>query len=271
MFSPHKVASKKGDKSLWTQLGRIFATDSFISLRGTFAPDQKLSYYLLYPLVRLPEGSVLFQNMSVRHDLHLLPAHRSLNLRFRWEETDNDDRLISNQGRHQQGSKQELLLKYRFFARHLFESEIGREQIDEKSGETSGNLIEGGRVMLGFTTRQAQTLELKMAAEYEKRDEQMGRIGVKLYSLSPQLVWSLLSQGRLRAQLRWTHLSSAPKDRSLPYVLTGGKRQGENYDWRLFFDYKWNRHLVTSVAYSGESIPQRDAEHRAKAEVKALF
>lgn len=271
MFSPHKVSSGDKGKSFWTRAGKVLASDSFVGLRGNFTSRKSAGSYFLYPLVSLPNESILSQNMTVRHDLYLFPTRRSLTFRIRWEQTTDDDRLISDRGRHQRRLKQELLLKSRLSTRHFLESQIGREEINESSEGTLKNIIQGRSVTFGFTRRQALTLELKMAAEYKRRDEQIKRIGVEFYSLSPELIWSLLAQGRLRAQLRWIRLSSAPKEASLPYVLADGKRPGENYDWRLFLDYKWNRYLTTSVIYSGESIPTREAKHTARMEVKALF
>jgi hypothetical protein len=94
---------------------------------------------------------------------------------------------------------------------------------------------------------------------------------VRFYSCTPELVWALLARGRLRTKLEWTYLASAAGSQGLPYVLTQGKMPGQNYDWRLFFDYKLSNHLVASVAYSGESFSSTPTKHSVNVEVKALF
>jgi hypothetical protein len=84
-------------------------------------------------------------------------------------------------------------------------------------------------------------------------------------------LWSLFSCGRLKAQFKWTHLSSSPKEKSLPYQVSEGKRKGENYDWHFFFDYKLNQYITSSIVYSGEKEPGIETKHTGKMEVKAYF
>jgi len=132
-------------------------------------------------------------------------------------------------------------------------------------------LIKGKSLTVGFTRRQAQALEFKISTEYKKKKEQIQSTKAEFFSISPELLWSLLSQGRLKVQFHWTHLRSVPERKSLPYVLSEGKRRGENYGWRFFFDYKLNQYLTTSVVYSGESVPEEKAKHTARMELKAYF
>ena len=269
IFSPHKVSGKEG--SLWHRVGRIFSTDSFVNLRGRFADDRSLGFYFVYPLFPLSDRSILQQNLMVRHDLNFLPSHKSLGLRLRWEKDREIDRLLSEAARKDETEKQELLVKSRLSGRNFLEFRIEREQIDETWDDAIQSTIKGGAASLGFTRMQAQTLELKISTEHRRREEQIRDLDVRFYSLAPELVWALLTQGRLKAKLEWTYLTSTAGSQSLPYVLTEGKAPGQNYDWRLFFDYRLSDHLISSVAYSGKSLSTSSTRHTANLEVKALF
>jgi len=278
IFSPHKFSSRSRGKSFWSQVGKIFSTDSFINLRGSFIDEKSLDSYLFYPLTRISDESILSQTVTIRHDLYLLPASRPLNFRFRWEKAENDDNLFTESqvglsigGRRERRFKQEFLLKSYISSRHSFESRVGKEKIKNYWGDELRNFIKGKSVAVGFTRRQAQALELKVFTEYRKREEQVQNITAEFFSISPEVLWALLSQGRIKTQFQWTHLRSVPEKKSLPYILSEGKRVGENYNWRFFFDYKLNRNLTTSVVYSGESVPEKEAKHTARMELKALF
>ncbi len=278
IFSPHKVSSRGEGKSFWSQVGKIFSTDSFINLRGRFVDEKSLGFYLLYPLTQLSHESIFSQKITIRHDLYLLPTSRPLNFRFRWEKTEDEDNLsagsevgLSGGGRRERRLNHELLLKSYLSSKHSLESRIEKEKIKNEWGGEPKNCIKGKSLTIGFTRRQAQSLELKISTEYKKREEQIQSTSVEFYSLSPELLWSLLTQGRLKAQFQWTHLQSVPERRSLSYVLSKGKRRGENYEWRFFFDYKLNQHLTTSAVYSGESVPDKKAKHTARMELKAFF
>ena len=271
IFSPHKVSSRGNRKSFWSQVGTIFSTDSFINLRGRFADEKALGFYFLYPLTQLSGESILSQKITIRHDLYLLPASRPLNFRFRWEKTRDEDNLVSGGGRQERRLKQKLFLKSYLSSKHSFESRIGKEEIRSNSGNEPKNFVKGKSLIVGFTRREAQVLELKISTEYKKKEEQIQSTSVEFFSISPEVLWSLLSQGRLKAQFQWTHLHSVPPGKSLPYVLSEGKRRGENYGWRFFFDYKLNRYLTTSGVYSGESVPEVKTKHTARMELKALF
>ncbi len=271
IFSPHKVSPRKDKKSFFSRVGKMFSTDSFINLRGRFVDEKALGFYFLYPLIQLSDESILSQKITIRHDLYLLPASRLLNFRFRWEKTKDEDNLSFGEGRRERGLKQELLLKSRVSTKHFFESRIGKEEIKSEWGDEPRNLIKGRNVAVGFTRRQAGALELKVSTEYKKREEQIQSMSAEFFSLSPELLWALLSQGRLKAQFQWTHLRSFPEMKSLPYVLSEGKRRGENYEWRFFFDYRLSRYLTTSVIYSGESVPDKKSKHTARMELRAFF
>jgi len=278
IFSPHKFSSRGKRKSFWSQVGKIFSTDSFINLRGRFVHKKALGFYFLYPLTQLCDESILSQNITIRHDFYFLPTSRPLNFRFRWEKTENEDNLsvgskvgLSGGGRREKALKQELLLKSYISSKHSFESRIGEEKIKNEWGNKPKNFIKGKNLKLSFTTRQAQALELKISTEYKKREEQIQSIKAQFFSISPELLWPLLSQGRLKAEFQWTHLHCVPSGKSLPYVLSEGKRSGENYNWRFFFDYKLNQYLTTSVVYSGESVLHGKAKHTARTELKAYF
>lgn len=271
IFSPHKVSPGSRGSVLWSRIGRVLSLDSFINLHGRFAEGQSLGLYLLYPLRRLSDENILHQNLMVRHDLHLLPARESLGFRLRQEKTREDDRLLSETGKREEALKEELLVRSRVSDRHYLEFQMGREKVDEKWDGDLQNLVEGKSVMLVFTRKQAKTLELKVSTERKVREEQTKGLKARFVSLAPEFIWSLLSQGRLRAKLQWTNLRSTGENPSLPYVVTEGKAPGQNYDWRLFLDLKLGRHLVSGVAYSGESVPSKSTKHTAKVEVKALF
>jgi hypothetical protein len=269
VFSPHKV-SNKGDL-FWRKVGKILSTDSFVNLRGRFEDDRSLGFYLLYPLFSVSDFGILQQNLLVRHDLNLIPTHRSLGIRLRWERDRETDGLTSEATRKERTDKEELQIKSRLSGRHFLELNVEREQIDEVRGGNLQSKIDGAAASVGFTRMQARSLELKVSAEHRQREEHVRDIGVRFYSCTPEVVWALLTQGRLRAKLGWTYLTSAAGSRSLPYVLTEGKTPGQNYNWRLLFDYKLSDHLVTNVAYSGESFSSTPTKHSANVEVKALF
>jgi hypothetical protein len=271
IFSPHKFSTADDKKSLWPQLGKILSTDSFINLRGRFVNEKSSAFYFLYPFTHLPDESILSQNIKIRHDLYLLPASRPLNLRLRWEKTEDVDNLISEGGRRESELKQELLLRSCLSSRHSLECRMGKEKIKNDSGNAPRNLIDDKNLKLDFARRQSQVLEVKMSTEYREREERIQGVRAEFFSLSQELSWSPVSQSRLNAQFGWAHLRAMPSGKGLSYVLSEGRRRGENYDWRFFFDYRLNQYLSWTVIYSGESVPDEKAKHTARIEAKAFF
>ena len=271
IFSPYKVAPRSKERSFWSEVGRLFSTDSFINLRGRFVHDKPLSHYIFYPLSGLSGESILSRNSTMRHDLYILPTSRPFSLRFRWEKGEDDDNLASDGGRREERLKQEVLLKSHVSSRHYIETRAGKERVNSTRENEARDLIDGKSLAVGFTRRQARALDLKVFAEYKRRDEKTGGVSVEFFSLTPELLLSLRSKGRFSARFGWTHLRSVPEGKSLSYLLSEGKKRGENYQWRCLFDYKLNQHLTTSVTYRGESIPDRKAKHTAHMELKAFF
>jgi hypothetical protein len=153
----------------------------------------------------------------------------------------------------------------------MFESRLGSERIDNDLGGSPKYAIAGRNIKAGLTQRTSQNLELKLACEYKSRQEKIQRIKVDFISLIPEILWSFLSCGRLKTELRWEHISSNPRERSLPYILTEGKKKGENYDWSFSLDYRLNQYLTSSLVYTGESVFREKTKHNGRMELKAYF
>jgi hypothetical protein len=271
IFSPYKMASRRSANSFWSQLGKIFSTDSFINLSGKFGGNKNWTSYFLYPLNKIPGDSVLSQDFTMRHDLYLLPDYRRLNFRLRWEKEDDENNLLSLGGEKEKVIRKKLLIKSFFSPRYLFESELEDEKQTKSGGSEAKYLINGKAFKMNLTQKRSNALELSLSTEYKKSEEKIQKLRANFFSLSPELLWSLCSYGRLKAQFKWTHLSSSLKEKSLPYQVSEGKRRGENYDWHFFFDYKLNQYITSSIIYSGEKEPGIKTKHTGKMEVKAYF
>jgi hypothetical protein len=271
IFSPYKVASRRGASSFWSQLGKIFSTDSFISLSGKFGGNENWTSYFLYPLNKIPDDAILSQDFTIRHDLYLLPDCRRFNFRLRWEKEEDENNLLSLGGEKEKVIRKKLLIKSLFSPQYLFESELEDEKQTKSGGGESRYLIGGKAVKMNLTQKRSNALQLSLSTEYKKSDEKIQKLRAKFFSLSPELLWSLFSCGRLKSQFKWTHLSSFPKEKNLPYQVSEGKRKGENYDWHFFFDYKLNQYITSSIIYSGEKVPEIKTKHIGKMEVKAYF
>jgi hypothetical protein len=271
IFSPYKVASRGNAGSFWSGWGKIFSTDSFISLTGKFGGKENWTSYFLYPLGKIPRDTVLSRDFTVRHDLYLLPDNRRLNFRLRWENQENENNLLSLGGEKERITRKKLLIKSSLSSRYLFESELEDNKQTTSSGSGSRYLINGKALKISLSQRRSNSLEVNLSGEYKRNEEKLQRLKANFLSLGPELLWSFLSCGRLKAQFKWTHLSSSPKERSLPYQISEDKRKGENYDWRFLFDYKLNQYITFSIIYGGEKQSGIQAEHTGKMEVKAYF
>jgi hypothetical protein len=216
----------------------------------------------------------------MRHDLYLLPNFRPLNFRLRWEKNENENNLLSLGGEKQRVTRKKLLIKSFLSPQYLLESELEDEERRRSFGGKLRYLINGkalkmsftlNRMVRGLSPKGSNALELSLSTKYKRNEEKIQKLKAHFFSLSPELRWSVFSYGRLRAQFKWTHLNSSPKDKNLPYQVSEGKRRGENYDWRFLFDYKLNRYINSSMIYSGEKEPGSVTKHTGKMEMKAYF
>jgi hypothetical protein len=289
IFSPNKVTSRGGTHSFWSHLGKILSLDSFINLTGKFGGKEKWSSYFLYPLSEIPGDTVLSQNSTIRHDIYLLPNFGELNFRLRWERNEDKNNLLSSGGEKKRTTRKKLLVKSFFSSRYVLESELEDEKRTRSSSGLLRYLIKGKAVKMSFTLNHSaqgtaprhlaegsppgrwNALELSLSTQFKRNEEEIQRSKADFLSLSPQISWSLFSYARLRAQFKWTHLSSSIKDRSLSYQVSEGRRKGENYDWRFHLDYRLNRYITSSIRYSGEKEPGSITKHTGKMEVKAHF
>ena len=271
IFSPDKLSALPGENSFWARMGKLFSTDSFLNLHGRFLEGKAWGHYFLYPLTRLTEENVLSQNLMLRQDLYLLPDSRSINFQLRWEKNENRDGLLSGGGVKDIETKQEIYLRSYLSSKYSFESRLGSEKIDNALAGSPKYEISGKNAKAGLTQRTSSHLELKLSGEYKIRQEKLQGMRVNFVSLMPEILWSFLSCGRLKTVFEWEHINSRPRERSIPYILTEGKKKGENYEWSFSLDYRLSQHLTSSVVYSGESVPREKTKHNGRMELKAYF
>jgi hypothetical protein len=89
-------------------------------------------------------------------------------------------------------------------------------------------------------------------------------------SVEPEVIRSLLGRGRLRSSLEFTQVfASAPMPLFLG--LAQGKREGQNYVWRLGMDYRFGRYVTGLVRYDGRKRPGLPVVHVGQMDVKVVF
>jgi hypothetical protein len=86
-----------------------------------------------------------------------------------------------------------------------------------------------------------------------------------------RFTWSFAGRGRLRIEAERDELTAENSDNFIPFEMTKGKTIGNNYTWRLNFDYKFASLLQVNFNYNGRLQGSGDIIHSLATEARAYF
>ncbi|MBN2601545.1 MAG: hypothetical protein JXR87_06105, partial [Candidatus Marinimicrobia bacterium] len=79
------------------------------------------------------------------------------------------------------------------------------------------------------------------------------------------------NKGRWEAFLEIDQVMVTPEGSSIPWEMSGGRKEGNTYGWGISAEYKIGPNLSLRLNYEGWNEPDRDVYHMGGGEIRALF
>jgi len=214
-------------------------------------------------------GAQIFQ-----HDFHLFRNKREFSMRFRFLERDLLSQFSSGLETGY-GKERSVRLRFKMIKEINNETEY-INKIDDVMSEgnaTRNRQLSSDEILTDFSYRPLNHIEfgfkISVGRTTDYFPEKPTIIDNNLVAL--RFTWSFAGRGLLRIEAERDELTAENSDNYIPFEMTRGKTIGNNYTWRLNFDYKFASLLQVNFNYNGRLQGSGDLVHGLGAEARAYF
>ena len=104
-------------------------------------------------------------------------------------------------------------------------------------------------------------------------DDGVSGMSARYYHLEPGAIFQFGGKGRLEASYTRTSvvISGADRGEVIPYTMAGGRKEGVNHDVTVSCDYRVSHRMSLVATYTGRKFADRDFEHFARTQLRAMF
>ncbi|MFQ6093591.1 MAG: hypothetical protein ACE5OR_13130, partial [bacterium] len=277
-ISPERFLAERAKRPSKLVRGlKMIETETLIKIEEKSREKDRWTIYLFDLSKFQQESTTIDGRITLRQDLFLFPGSDGLNLRLRYEQSDEENNQFLAQGAAQVlgeerlRTEQSARARSKLAARFDLQAEWKKERTMRKVQDRITYDIRSQTLSAKLGFRPQPPLELSLKTTYDRDVDRPSDQRSLASSLSPGLSYSILRRGRARAEIGWTHVSAKNKDLPLYYHMAGGRKQGNSVDWSLNIDYRLHRYVTALISYTGRSEPGRPVVHSGRTEMRAFF
>ncbi|HEX9652132.1 MAG TPA: hypothetical protein VGA99_00345, partial [bacterium] len=268
--------TKPPKRALLRRILAPWTTETFFRIDERTTEEDVAKIYLLNLNFFQQDSTTQFGSIELRQDVHLWENSRKFSLRYRYRNRAEKNNQLIDGGQDRRVREQRLRLLNQFSPQVSTQLEFIHSEEDRLFQELTreDRKVRAEVMEMDWVYRPSQRVELGMKAQLGLNRDIIPDPATKanLISLAPRTNYSISETGRLRGELEWTKVFVAPKNRIIPFELTGGRRAGSSLRWNLGFDYRFSRNVQASMSYFGRNDPDRpQTQHFLKVEMRAFF
>ncbi|MBN1293406.1 MAG: hypothetical protein JXB48_16320 [Candidatus Latescibacteria bacterium] len=128
-----------------------------------------------------------------------------------------------------------------------------------------------GDIGISYYPMPAITVGINVGAGMD-RDSVTG-IEADYYSLKPAYIYRFSGRGKIDLVYTLTSvtLKNTGAGKRLPYTMAQGRKEGENHDVSVQYDYRLSNRINFVATYTGRKFAGRDFENFAQAQIRTIF
>lgn len=278
-IAPERFFSRDGQKSQKGFFERILSpltSETFLRIDERTTEDDVAKIYLLNLNYFQRDSTTIFGSIELRQDVYLWENSRQFSLRYRYRNRTEKNNQFIEGGQDRRVREQRLRVLNQFSSHVSAQVELIHSEehrlFQERARED--RKVRSEVVEMDWVYRPNQKIELGWKGQLAFNRDVVPAQATKanLIALTPRTNYSISRTGRFRGEVEWTRVFLSPKNRVIPFELTGGRRAGSSLRWNFGFDYRFSRNVQASLSYFGRSEPDRpQAQHFLKVEMRAFF
>jgi hypothetical protein len=250
------------------------STETYLRLEENSRDETTKNIYLLnLKTFRNPSTTIKGNNL-IQQDIYLFQNNSEFNTLFRFLERRSFNKYnISDEWRFQQ--EKSIRIRLRLIKEFANQTEfiILKDDLTSSAGGFRNYNISSSAVVTKFSYFPYRNVEVGFKFEISRGFDYFPVNPTQLDVNAQQigLIISFSDLSRLNLELERSELIVNNLMNQLPFELTKGNSTGNNYLWRVSFDYRFSTYLQSNISYDGRIHGLSNAIHSARAELRAHF
>jgi hypothetical protein len=268
-LAPHR-AMPEGTAGLMGWM-RNLSTDTYVKIDEETTEEDKIAIYLLQLNRFQRDETTLRGEITFQQDVILFPQRRDLGVRLRYLSSDRENNQYVTGGEENLRIERSFRVDLAPGNRPLLRMEYAHENQFRKVEGIPRSRIRTDDLAAEGTLYPRGGMELSLKTEWRRDQDAVGQTSSRLIALTPGASYSFFSQGRLRTEFTWAHVTAQPEGSGISWEMAKGNRVGDNYHWSLAADYQINQYVSATLTYTLRAQPDRPTRHTGRAEMRAFF
>jgi hypothetical protein len=267
--------------SKWRQIINIMSSESYLRIEEQ-SKQKNINNLLFLNLSTFQSAQTIKGLILFSEDLYLMRQSRKLSLRLRYQYRQDQSNQFLNPGENEArlGIERGLRANYQLHRTLKAQSEIRYNTLNRnnKSDLYRNRDITSWLMNQNFSYRPLLAWEFGLDSELGLEKDLAvtinNNLSLQYLRLLARVNFSLLQKGRLSAEydLQDVKVYQNPGNRTVPYEMARGKKEGLNKQWRLRGDYTLATNIVFSFFYEGrDDATYQRIIHTGQAEIRAYF
>ena len=270
---------RKKPKGMLSKILNTISSETYFRVEEETKAEDLLPVYLL-DLSQFQGANTVHGTTQLNQDFHILRRNRKLSfrVRYRYRSSASSQFLVSGENETRQSGETGLRASWRLNNRLKGQTEVRNRTILRSSAANPlrSRDIMGWYLQQNFSWRPHSRWEIGLESEAGSEDNRSLSYPIKLQFglFKSRLNYSLPGKGRASAhyQLQTVQVIKNPFERSVPYEMAHGKKEGISQNWQARFEYTLAKNIVFSIFYSGRNEAGFERViHSGQAEIRAFF
>jgi hypothetical protein len=259
--------------SVRVRLGRRnfpIETETFARVEEETLTDDRGPIYALDFSKYQDDSTTVFGKVVLRQEVTLFPASPKFSVTGRWERIDTEDNQADPQRVEILNERSVLRARNALAPRWTLESQLSLEEDGRRDSATgiSDFDLQRFEVREELVWQPVPTRRVSGRGAYVDEQNETNVASIRAWIFGGAASTSILTRGRLQADLDWTHPTQIE---GIDVANRFRTRDREQIDWRGSFELRLSESITGSFTVSGRALEGIPTTHLMRVEARALF
>ncbi len=264
----------KRSRSFWSTILKPLSTETVLRLDEYTEDNDIASVLLLKPSILMNDSTTLRGANSFQQDLFLFKNKPALSFRFRYLQ---NNKLTKYNSGNEKAHFIERSLRIRFRMVKEISNQTDfinqTDNVDSQINNLRARQLSINNLVSDFSYRPIQNIEVGFKFTFGRSTDNLP-VKPTILENNSQLIrftYSFTNKGRLRLEAERNEITDNGTDNDIPYEMLRGNIIGNNYFWRVNFDYRIAKNLQVTLNYNGRKQGEGKIIHNMRTEARAYF
>lgn len=264
----------KRNRSFMSKMLKPLSTETVLRLDEYTEDNDIASVLLLKPSILMNDSTTLRGANSFQQDLFLFKNKPDLSFRFRYLQNNKLTKYNSgNEKAH--FIERSLRVRFRMVKEISNQTDLinQTDNVDTEINNFRARQLNINNLVSDFSYRPIQSIEVGFKFSYGRSIDNLPAKPTILDNNSQliRFTFSFANKGRLRLEAERNEVSDNGTTNDIPFEMLRGNVIGNNYFWRVNFDYRIAKNLQITLNYNGRKQGEGRIIHNMRSEARAYF